>query len=122
MAKEKTTPEVNENPEVTEELVDNDSKDSGQTEAKDAAKKMTTAKAYNPLEMVEMEIPISEQQQDDWFACINGKTFQVKRGEKVKVPRYVKEVYDNQVRQERESFRRSQALQEKALRKAKEML
>ena len=67
----------------------------------------------NPEEKVIIEIPISEQEQDDWFCCINGKTFQVQRGQQVLVPRYVKEVYDNEKRMTEESIRRSRALQNK---------
>ena len=67
----------------------------------------------DPNEIVTIEIPISQEKQDDWFCCVNGRTFQVQRGETVKVPKWVKEVYDNEQRMEKESIRRSQALQKK---------
>lgn len=75
--------------------------------------------AFAAEEKVEIEIPISETQQDDWFCCINGKTFQIERGKKVMVPRYVKEVYENEKRMTEESIRRSQALQKRMNEKEK---
>lgn len=75
--------------------------------------------ANDPNEKVVLEIPLSETQQDDWFCCVNGKTFQVQRGEKVMVPKYVKEVYDNEKRMTELSIKRSQALQRKAAEKEK---
>lgn len=92
--------------------IDEEIKEAEESIAKSSKK--IKAKGPNPNELVLLEIPISETLQDDWVAIINGKTFQVQRGEKVMVPRYVKEVYDNSVRQQRESFRRQQALQRAA--------
>jgi len=77
------------------------------------------AKKDDINELVEIEIPISQEQQDDWFCCVNGRTFQVQRGERVQVPKWVKEVYDNEQRMEKESIRRSQALQKKLADKEK---
>ena len=37
---------------------------------------------------------------DDVFVAVNGRTFQIKRGVEVQVPRYVKEVLDNSVQQD----------------------
>lgn len=37
---------------------------------------------------------------DDVFVAVNGQAFLIKRGETVKVPRYVKEVLDNSMRQD----------------------
>ncbi len=75
----------------------------------------------NPMEKVILEIPISNEMQDDWICIINGHSYQVQRGEKVLVPRCVKEVYDNEQRQLKESFRRSQALQKAAEDKEKQL-
>jgi hypothetical protein len=77
------------------------------------------AKKDDINELVDIEIPITQELQDDWFCCVNGRTFQVQRGEKVQVPRWVKEVYDNEQRMEKESIRRSQALQKKLADKEK---
>ena len=77
------------------------------------------AKKDDINQLVEIEIPISQEQQDDWFCCVNGRTFQVQRGERVQVPKWVKEVYDNEQRMEKESIRRSQALQKKLADKEK---
>lgn len=73
----------------------------------------------DPNEKVALEIPLSETQQDDWFCCVNGKTFQVQRGERVLVPKWVKEVYDNEKRMNELSIKRSQALQKKLADKEK---
>lgn len=75
----------------------------------------------NPMEKVLIEIPITSELDEDWVCIINGHSYQVQRGEKVLVPRCVKEVYDNQQRQVRESFRRSQALQKAAANKEKQL-
>ena len=37
---------------------------------------------------------------DDVFVAVNGRTFQIKRGVEVQVPRYVKEVLDHSVQQD----------------------
>ena len=37
---------------------------------------------------------------DDGFVAVNGRTFQIKRGVEVQVPRYVKEVLDHSVQQD----------------------
>lgn len=104
----------NEKVEVTETVETTDT-----TEAADATEKSKKAKKNAAEELVEIEIPISETQQDDWFCCVNGRTFQVQRGEKVKVPKWVKEVFDNETRMNKESIRRSQALQKKLADKEK---
>lgn len=67
----------------------------------------------DPNELVSITIPISQEMQDDWFCCVNGRTFQAQRGKEVKVPKWVKEVYDNEQRMETESIMRSRALQQK---------
>ena len=89
------------------------------TETAEETEKPKKAKKNAAEELVEIEIPISETQQDDWFCCVNGRTFQVQRGEKVKVPKWVKEVFDNETRMNKESIRRSQALQKKLADKEK---
>ena len=77
--------------------------------------------APNPEELVTLEIPISEAEQDDWFCCINGEGFQIQRGAKVLVPRKVKEVYDNEKRMNELSIKRSRELQEKLLTKERNL-
>ncbi len=85
MAKENEKVEVPETVETTDT-----------TEAAEATEKSKKAKKNAAEELVEIEIPISETQQDDWFCCVNGRTFQVQRGEKVKVPKWVMEFIDIQ--------------------------
>lgn len=81
--------------------------------AEETVEKPKQTKKNNPNELVNLTIPISQEMQDDWFCCVNGKTFQVQRGKEVKVPKWVKEVYDNEQRMETESIMRSRALQKK---------
>jgi hypothetical protein len=83
-----------------------------------AAKKPT---ALDPEELVSLEIPIRENEEDDWFCSINGETFQIQRGVAVKVPRKVKEIYDNEKRMNEESIRRSRALQERLMNKERNL-
>ena len=46
-------------------------------------------------ELVEIEISQNNKDEGDVVVSVNGKTFQIKRGEQVKVPRYVVEVLEN---------------------------
>lgn len=81
----------------------------------------TTPKTPDPEEKVIMEIPISEAEQDDWFCCINGETFQIQRGKQVVVPRKVKEVYENEKRMKELSIQRSRELQERLMNKERNL-
>lgn len=96
---------------VDQEITESVEKDIEQLENDIESKKTVSAPKSD---MVLLEIPISETEQDDWWCCINGKSYLIQRGEKVLVPRAVKEVYDNQQRQRLESYKRSQALQKAA--------
>ena len=98
---------------VTEALVDEN------TVKEDVAAKKPAAP--DPEELVSLEIPIRENEEDDWFCSINGETFQIQRGVAVKVPRKVKEIYDNEKRMNEESIRRSRALQEKLMNKERNL-
>lgn len=42
----------------------------------------------------------NERYRDDVFVSVNGRTFQIKRGVEVQVPRYVQEVLDNSMSQD----------------------
>ena len=104
----------------TEEIAENKTLDEEITEA---VEKVETkpVKKDNPMEKVFLEIPITSDMEDDWVCIINGHSYQVQRGEKVLVPRCVKEIYDNEQRQVRESYKRSQALQRAAADKEKQL-
>ena len=41
---------------------------------------------------VKIKIPLTRTEKDDVYVCVNGKSFQIKRGETVEVPDYVAEV------------------------------
>lgn len=67
----------------------------------------------DPKEMVEIYLFLDgEKYKDDVFVAVNGKTFQIKRGETVKVPRYVKEVLDNSAKQNKVANRYMEKQQE----------
>ena len=56
----------------------------------------TSAKAdTKKLRMVPIKIEKNKNERDDVFVCVNGKNFQIKRGEVVEVPEYVCEVLEN---------------------------
>lgn len=44
---------------------------------------------------VKIKIPLTRTEKDDVYVCVNGKSFQIKRGETVEVPEYVAEVLHN---------------------------
>lgn len=52
-------------------------------------------------ELVPVELPYSREQQAPLFVGVNGKTYLIKRGEEVMVPRFVKEVINNMKKQDR---------------------
>lgn len=45
--------------------------------------------------LVTVEIKKDREHREDVLVCVNGKNFQIKRGEKVEVPEYVCEVLEN---------------------------
>lgn len=47
------------------------------------------------VRMVPIKIEKTKNERDDVFVCVNGKNFQIKRGEIVNVPEYVCEVLEN---------------------------
>ena len=56
----------------------------------------------NPLEeLVTIRLfKDNERYRDDVFVSVNGRTFQIKRGVKVQLPRYVQEVLENSMNQD----------------------
>lgn len=44
---------------------------------------------------VKIKLPLTRSEKDDVYVCVNGKSFQIKRGETVEVPEYVKEVLEH---------------------------
>lgn len=41
---------------------------------------------------VKIKLPLTRSEKDDVYVCVNGDSFQIKRGETVEVPDYVAEV------------------------------
>lgn len=60
------------------------------------------AEGKNPLEeLVTIRLfKDNERYRDDVFVSVNGRTFQIKRGVEVQVPRYVQEVLENSMSQD----------------------
>jgi hypothetical protein len=66
-------------------------------------------------EMVEVELFYDgEKYSDDLVVAVNGKAWQIKRGETVTVPRFVKEAIDNSLKQDRAAAKISRQFQEQA--------
>lgn len=42
--------------------------------------------------MVKIKLPLTRNEKDDVYVAVNGKSYQIKRGENVEVPDYVAEV------------------------------
>ena len=57
---------------------------------------MATNTTTDKVKMVKIKLPLTRTEKEDVYVAVNGKTFQIKRGEAVEVPEYVKEVLDHQ--------------------------
>ena len=56
----------------------------------------TEKAAVNKPKMVKIKLPLTRTEKDDKYVAVNGKSYQIKRGETVEVPDYVVEVLENQ--------------------------
>ena len=82
-------------------------------EVKEEVKEETTATVENKYtledyykEEVDFYEPIYDiNHKDDVIIGVNGKVWRIKRGEHVKIPRYVKEVWDNSKKQDVSTYR-----------------
>lgn len=63
------------------------------------------------VEKVTIQLPLSRERQEDVFVSVNGESYLIKRGEKVEVPVYIKEVLDNAENMEMLAIERSKNLQ-----------
>lgn len=52
----------------------------------------TTTTTTNKPKTVKIKLPLTRTEKDDVYVCVNGKSYQIKRGETVEVPDYVAEV------------------------------
>lgn len=78
-------------------------------------KKGDLAAATNDDGMVEIELmKDNDKYKDDVTVIVNGKAYQIKRGEKVKVPKAVAEVLDNAKAQRKFASRTIDRLREKS--------
>ena len=62
------------------------------------------AAAEKAAELVPVHLIYTKELTEPVFVGVNGKTFLIKRGEDVMVPRYVKEVLDNSEKQDRSAY------------------
>ena len=49
------------------------------------------------LKMVALYVPREHAKQPDLYIAVNGEDYLIKRGSTVKVPSYIKDVYDNSI-------------------------
>lgn len=52
----------------------------------------TTTTTTNKPKTVKIKLPLTRTEKDDVYVAVNGKSYQIKRGETVEVPDYVAEV------------------------------
>lgn len=76
---------------------------------KKADKEPESTNIYN-AEYYEVELELSENKKDDVMVGINGMNYQIKRGEKVKVPSAVYEILENSRKMDSLAFRRTQEM------------
>lgn len=76
---------------------------------KKAEKEPESTNIYN-AEYYEVELELSENKKDDVVVIINGMSYQIKRGERVKVPAAVYEVLENSRKMDALAFRRTQEM------------
>ena len=62
--------------------------------------------AEKEVNMIPIKIEKNKNERDDVFVSVNGKNFQIKRGEKVEVPEYVVEVLENMKRMDELAIKR----------------
>lgn len=67
--------------------------------------KENTLEDYYKEEVDFYEPIYDSNHKDDVIIGVNGKVWRIKRGEHVKIPRYVKEVWDNSKAQDLERYR-----------------
>lgn len=62
---------------------------------------MATEKTENTktetVKMVDLYVPREHAKQPDLYIAVNGEDYLIKRGSTVKVPDYIKEVYDHSI-------------------------
>lgn len=73
--------------------------------ARDEIEAQAAAAAVTPTEDPEEKVPFflfkdNDKYKDDVFVAVNGRSFQIKRGETVMVPRYVAEILEQSMAQD----------------------
>ncbi len=91
-----------------------------ESEAVEAVMDAVAANEAYMKETVEIELFYDgEKYKDDVLVGVNGKTWQIKRGEKVKVPRFVAEVIRNSMEQDKVSANQRRKMESDFEREAK---
>lgn len=57
-----------------------------------ATKKTEVVEETNAPKKVKIKLPLTRNEKDDVYVCVNGKPYLIKRGVEVEVPDYVAEV------------------------------
>ena len=53
---------------------------------------MATTEKKETVKKVKIQLPLTRTEKDDVYVCVNGESYQIKRGVPVEVPDYVAEV------------------------------
>lgn len=59
-------------------------------------------------DLVWVKLPKDREHQDDYYVCLNGKTFLIQRGKEVQVPAAVAKIIENQERMDALALERSE--------------
>lgn len=79
-----------------------------------AVKKNEAGTQVPETDYVTVTIPLTRDQQDDVFVSVNNHSYQIKRGEPVRVPYYIAEVLERSEKSDQAAMRRQAALQGRA--------
>lgn len=78
---------------------------------------MATEKTENTkpetVKMVDLYVPREHAKQPDLYIAVNGEDFLIKRGSTVKVPDYIKEVYDHSIAMKNQAMEFEAELEER---------
>lgn len=78
---------------------------------------MATEKTENTkpatVKMVDLYVPREHAKQPDLYIAVNGEDYLIKRGSTVKVPDYIKEVYDHSIAMKNQAMEFEAELEER---------
>lgn len=65
------------------------------------------------VKMVDLYVPREHAKQPDLYIAVNGEDYLIKRGSTVKVPDYIKEVYDHSIVMKNQAMEFEEQLEER---------